>query len=102
MEPLLFGIIFFPQRPYGEYESILVRNTGSDWARGRMRDVLITSLMQNSQVDFQAFVPVRLFINGHYWGNMYLREKISEHMHASLHNVDPEGVTVLKSNAGIH
>jgi hypothetical protein len=93
-----FDYPFFSQRPYDEYEALILRNGGNDWDRAFVRDVVMTSLMSGSSVDFQAFQPVVCYLNGIYWGVYNMREKTNEHFIASLHDVDPEEVDLLELN----
>ncbi|MEM7369107.1 MAG: CotH kinase family protein [Bacteroidota bacterium] len=96
-----FAYPFFPNRPYDEYEALVLRNSGNDWGRSLMRDGMMTSLMKGSAVDIQAYRPTRVFLNGQYWGIHNLREKINEHYFASLHGVDPATVDLLEFNGDL-
>ncbi|MCP3933173.1 MAG: T9SS type A sorting domain-containing protein [Bacteroidetes bacterium] len=93
-----FDYPFFENRKYDSFEALVLRNSGNDWLNTMIRDGMLTSLMKNTAVDFQAYRPARLFINGQYWGIQNIREKINEHYLASLHNVDPDEVDLLETN----
>ena len=69
--------------------------------RTNMRDAAITSLMEGSHVDYQSFKTVSSYINKSYWGLYNLREKVSENMIASKHDVNANDVTMLELNAEI-
>ena len=92
---------FFDQVTYNDFESFTIRNSGQDWLRSSMKDIMLTSLMRGSELDFQEYNPVATYINGDYWGMYNMREKINEHMLASKHNVDAESITLLTNNAEI-
>ena len=64
-----------------------------------MRDAAITSLMEGSHIDYQSFKTVSSYINKAYWGLYNLREKVSENMIASKHDVNANDVTMLELNA---
>jgi hypothetical protein len=96
-----FKYPFFKTRPYAEFESVILRNGGNDWNWGLIRDVVMTSLLKGTAVDFQAYQPVVCYLNGAYWGLYNMREKISEHFIASLHDVDPDEVDLLELNGVI-
>ena len=66
-----------------------------------MRDAAITSLMEGSHIDFQSFKTVSSYINEDYWGLYNLREKVSENMIASKHDVNANDITMLELNAEI-
>ena len=85
----------FEQRPYSQYEAFVLRNSGNDWQNTMLRDLTLTGLMENSNVDIQAGRPVAAYINGDYWGLYNIREKINEHYLAALHEVRTEDITCL-------
>ncbi len=91
----------FEERPYEEYEALVLRNSGNDWQRTMLRDLTLTGLMKNSKVDIQAGRPVVTYLNGEYWGIYNVREKINEHYLASLHNVPTEDITILEKEANV-
>ena len=92
---------FFDQLTYNDFESFTIRNSGQDWLRSNMKDIMLTSLMRGSELDFQEYNPVATYINGDYWGMYNMREKINEHMLASKHNVDAERISLLTFNAEV-
>ena len=86
---------------YNDFEAFIIRNSGQDWLMSSMKDIMLTSLMRGSEMDFQEYNPVATYINGEYWGMYNMREKINEHMLASKHNLDADEITVLTNNAEI-
>jgi hypothetical protein len=92
---------FFDHISYDKFEAFVLRNSGQDWLRSNMKDVMLTSLMRGSDLDFQEYNPVATYINGAYWGFYNIREKINEHMLASKHDVDADSITLLTGNAEI-
>ena len=94
----------FPNKDIDEFESFILRNSGNDWQNTHFRDAMQTSLLEDLNVDRQAYRPAILFINGDYFGLMNLREKINEHFIASNHDgVAPDEVDLLERNqATIH
>lgn len=89
----------FENRDFLRYESLILRSTGQDRMRTLMRDVLVTSLADDTDIlDTQAYRPIVLYVNGEYFGLYYLREKISEHFISTHHNVSPESVDLLKGD----
>ena len=94
-----FDHSFFDQLEYDNFEALVLRNSGQDWMRSSMKDIMLTSLMRGSGLDFQEHNPVATYLNGEYWGMYNLREKINEHMLASKHNIDADDITLLSNNA---
>ena len=94
-----FEHTFFDQLSYDEFQGLVLRNSGQDWMRSSMKDIMLTSLMRGSGMDFQEHNPVATYINGEYWGMYNLREKTNEHMLASKHNIDADDITLLTNFA---
>ena len=92
---------FFTDRPYTNYEALILRNSGNDWAATMMADATMTGLMEGSAVDVQAYRPVATYLNGEYWGLYNLREKVNEHFIAARHSLDPDSIDILERNAEI-
>jgi len=90
---------FFDELNYNEFQALVLRNSGQDWLKSSIKDIMLTSLMRNSGLDFQEHNSVATYINGVYWGMYNMREKINEHMLASKHNIDADDITLLTNNA---
>lgn len=58
-----------------EYRDVILRNGGSDNMGTRIRDILSQRLMKGPTVDYQAYEPAILFLNGQYWGQYEIRER---------------------------
>ena len=92
---------FFDHLLYNDFQAFVLRNSGQDWLKSSMKDIMITSLMRGTELDFQEHNPVATYINGEYWGMYNMREKINEHMLASKHNLDADEITLLTNNGEI-
>ena len=69
---------FFPdQRPgIHDFKSILLRNAGTDFNRLYMRDAIVQRTMATYvDLDWQAWRPVIIYINGEYQGILNIRER---------------------------
>ena len=78
----------FANRDYDSYKALQLRSTSTDSRGARMRDVALTSLAKGLDLMYQDAVPVVVYINGEYWGQYNLREKVNKHSIAQW-----EGVT---------
>lgn len=87
----------FDNLPFIEYQSFILRNAGNDWLSTMMRDGFITSLVDDIDLDKQAYRPAIVFINGAYWGIHNIREKINEAFLSQHHNVNPDSVNILEN-----
>jgi len=56
----------------------------------------MTSLMEGSGLDVQAFQPMACYLNGEYWGFYNIREKLNEHYVESKKGVNSDDVTFLE------
>lgn len=88
----------FSNRELEEYSSLYLRNSGTQDIRHTMfRDALQHSIVINEMdIDVQAYRPVVTYINGEYWGIYNLREKLNEDYLAAHHNVDPKNIDYLE------
>ncbi len=91
----------FEDRAYDKYEALVLRNSGNDWQQTMLRDLTLTGLMKNTNVDIQAGKQIVTYLNGVYWGIYNVREKINEHYLASLHNVPSEDITLLERESSV-
>ncbi|MFC2134222.1 CotH kinase family protein [Bacteroidota bacterium] len=88
----------FPNVDVNSFTDIYFRNSGTPDNRYTLfRDALQHSLVINQMdVDCQAYRPAMTFLNGQYWGIYNLREKINANFVASHHNVDPDNIDYLE------
>lgn len=69
---------FFPDQRLGmtKYKSILLRNAGNDFRGFFMRDAAIQRVMASHvDMDWQAYRPVIVYLNGEYTGILNIRER---------------------------
>jgi len=87
----------FGEEGLDSFESIILRTSGQDAFKARMRDVVNTSLVgEYTDVPVQNYKPIILYLNGEYWGLHYIREKLNENYIAGHYNMDQEDVTIVK------
>lgn len=91
-----FDAAIFPGLPLASFEGLVLRNSGNDWQNTMLRDGLMTGLLAGSRVDYQAFRPTVVYLNGEYWGIHNLREKVNEHLVAAHHGLDPDRIDLLE------
>lgn len=93
---------FFSNRPsdWG-YESLVLRCSAKDAVATKIRDVLVTGLLEDGGADIciQAYVQTALYLNGQYWGVYNLREKVSRAFIAQHYSVtNKDSIDVLRGN----
>jgi len=85
----------FGEENLTSFESFILRASGQDDTKSRMRDVLMTSLVADyTNVAVQKYRPVVLFLNGEFWGVYYIREKAQENYVAGNYNVSRSEVVM--------
>lgn len=76
-----FQYEFFPDQKPGmdKFKSLILRNAGNDFKSLYMRDAVIQRTMgHNADIDWQAWQPTMVFINGKYYGMLNLRERSND------------------------
>ena len=77
----LFEHKFFPDQKPGltKFKSLSLRNAGNDFQFLYMRDALAQRVMgMNTDIDWQAWRPAIVYINGKYHGMLNIRERAEE------------------------
>ena len=72
-----FQAALFSNRDYQEYQSFLLRSSGQDTDKTRMRDSVLTTLARDTSVMYQETEICVLYLDGQYWGQYNLRERIN-------------------------
>ncbi|WP_042461036.1 CotH kinase family protein [Neobacillus dielmonensis] len=94
-----FDYPLFPEKELHDYESFVLRNGGQDFARTHMVDGLVSTLVKDTEIDFQAYRPVVVYLNEEYWGIYDLREKINDAFLADNHGVKKKDIDLLEADA---
>ncbi|MCD6346502.1 MAG: CotH kinase family protein, partial [Bacteroidales bacterium] len=69
---------FFETKNIDAFEEVLLRSSGNDWGWTMMADGMMQSIVANRlDVDWQAYQPGIMFLNGEYWGIHNIRERIA-------------------------
>ncbi|MDL2318765.1 lamin tail domain-containing protein [Eubacteriales bacterium OttesenSCG-928-A19] len=92
---------FFEDRPFLEYQAVVLRSGGQDGKYTRIIDALQSKIIDwtDSTVIHMASTPVIVFINGEYWGHYNLRERINKHSIAAYEGIeDPENIDFIKGD----
>jgi len=86
----------FPDIKIDEFESIILRNGGSDWNKAMLRDGFIQYVVKDLNVDRQAYRAAVMYLNGEYWGIHNIRERSDETFIESHHNIDRDSIDLIK------
>lgn len=91
----------FPNLGISEFKRLKVRNSGNDFMQMLFRDGINQTILYNTvDLDLMAYRPVKVFLNGEYWGVYGLREFFNEDWVASHHGVDPDNIDLIANPNG--
>ncbi|MDL2241475.1 CotH kinase family protein, partial [Bacteroidales bacterium OttesenSCG-928-L03] len=94
--------IFSATKPKRKYKDILLRNSGNDWGNTMMRDAFMQSLiMHRMDMDYQAYEPAILYLNGSYFGIQNLRERTSKDYLYSNYGLDEDEFYLIEGGVDI-
>lgn len=90
---------FFPtHKPRHEYKEIMMRNSGNDFKRTMMKDAFLQSMIiGRMEVDYQAYEPAVIFINGQYCGIENMRERSNKDFVFSNHGLEDDEVYLIEA-----
>lgn len=95
-----FKFPFFDGNPVETFQSLVLRNSGNDWAYSGIRDHLTSELIEKLGVDRLQSKPVAVYLNGKYWGIYFLMEKTSENLISKRYQVSKESVEMIELGSG--
>lgn len=79
-----------------EYKFLVLRNSGSDFGKSHFRDAVMTSLLEEWDLEKQHFRPAQVYINGKYWGLYNIREKVNRYFIADYQDIDKDSIDLLE------
>ncbi len=100
--PNNFDYPFFADRPHSNYRRILLNTPMGDWTKTVFKDELTTNIVKPLGLDYQAFRPVLVFLNGEYWALHFLKERRDRHYLAALSDIDESKIERLTNNMRIN
>jgi len=96
--PGKFKYPFFKTKNISEFNSIILRTSGNDYNGTRFLDMMCASLAKDIGVDYLAYQPSVLFVNGQYWGIHNIREKVNADYLESNHGVNIDKTDLIAVN----
>ncbi len=85
------------------FHSLVLRNGGNDNGQTMFRDGLGAVIPAGQfDVDYQAYRPVVVYMNGEYWGIFNLREKVNEEYLQENHGVNPDHIDLLEDSLSVN
>ena len=93
----------FNEKDIETFKAFKLRNSGQDWWKTMFRDAMIQQMIKDDlDIDYQAYRPAIVYINGEYWGIHNIREKKNEdYLAANYPGLDPDKVDILYGYAEV-
>lgn len=89
----------FPGSNIIRFKRLLLRNSGNDFGLTHLKDAAVVQIFKEyARVDFQAYRPAVLYLNGEYWGIHNMREMKTPHHFMFHYNVDDDLVDILEGS----
>jgi len=88
---------FFPDLPFTEYKSVVLRCGGQDQLYAKIKEAVILKLL-GGKTNFlsQSYKTYVVYLNGQYWGVYFLQEKRTTNFVAQHENVeDPDSINLV-------
>jgi len=92
---------FFHNVNNDKFKNLYLRNSGTpDNHLTMFRDALCHSLViDDMNIDAQAYQPAVTYLNGKFWGIYNIREKLKNDYFSYRHNADPNNINLLEYDA---
>ncbi len=79
----------FNEKPNLKWKSIVLRNSGNDFGRSYLRDAFMQQIVVGKMdIDYQAYQPSVVFVNGKYYGMLNIRERTNKDFIYSNYGLD--------------
>ena len=93
-----FDYQLFPEKPIYAFEAFLLRSSADDQTETMLKDAFAQLILtDHMNLDYQAYRPVAVYINGEYWGIHNMREKVNEHYLADNYTISPDELDLLQN-----
>lgn len=89
----------FDGKEISNFDSFILRSSSDDWPKTMFKDGFVQSIVSEKlSIDYQAYQPTVLYINGEYFGIFNLREKYNEDYLKHNHGIDKDSIDMLQLN----
>ncbi len=90
---------------YEGYKALTLRAGGTESFKTRFKDAMMVKLANGMDIFYQESVTCVVYLNGAYWGQYNLRERINKHSLAAFEGITDEktidGVTIIKGRGEV-
>lgn len=86
----------FPDKPeVTSFNNFNLRSGGQHVWTSMIQDAFLARNMRTTYIDYEAYTPCHVFLNGVYWGIYEIREKADEHFAESNYGIDADDVDLM-------
>lgn len=97
-----FEAQLFPDKGIFEFESFILRSSADDQNKTMLKDAFAQYVqIEHMDIDYQAYQPTVVFINGVYWGIHNMREKINEHYLVGNFDAELDQINLLERDGEV-
>jgi hypothetical protein len=96
-----FRYPIFPSQELDNYNRLILRASGQDWAKTMFRDAMIQRLVGHLTFETMAYRPSVLFVNGEFWGIYNIRERYDRHYLSIKYDIPDDKIDLLTGNASV-
>ena len=89
----------FSEKPDVRHKRLILRNSGNDFGYTMLRDAFMTRLVNHLDLEYMAYRPSVVFLNGEFWGIHNIRERFDDRYLEGNYGVDPAAIDLLEANA---
>ena len=86
---------FFKGKELDSFRRLILKTTNNHESTTLFKDELCAEVISRMNIDYQAYQPVVVFLNGEYWGVHNMRERQDKYYVASNHNVSCDSLDML-------
>ena len=92
-----FDYPLFPSKSINTFKRFLLRCSSNDFNSTYIRDAMMNSLVIGQMdLDYQAYQPAMVYINGNFWGLYNIREKMNQFYPESNYGIDADSVDLIE------
>ncbi len=93
---------FFEEKAIHSFTDLILRNGGNNFRGFMFKDALAHRVVAGRMdVDYQAFQPSVVYMNGQYWGIQNLRERINSNYLIGNHALPSYPINILENEYGV-
>jgi hypothetical protein len=92
-----FDYQLFPSKSAMSFKRFILRCSSNDFNRTYIRDAMMNNLtLGQMDVDWQAYQPAMVYINGIFWGLYNIREKTNQYYPESNYGIDVDDIDLIE------